>query len=286
MPKKKISRKVQRTLLLSQVSFESFFSVSDNLDQLTTSVFQLAGTLDQVWGLGLVQWQKLLQVSAIAMVMMVICVNLRMTDPRRIFFDTGDAGNDAWIWSASTQKRSTATSLKWSTGVGGSWFTRLGLDSETLLFGWEEFALIWKQPDNVSSVYTSGRKCNFQKKGCEAPQVKYELLMRIVIMIRMCLIGMGKLILVPFWVSSSLWTSTAGFGRTGTWRFLQQTFQAGDLCISDVFSNASNLERYFLNAFISEDGFLFLSGKHSGVEPENLAEPSRIITMERKLAGK
>jgi len=24
--------------------------------------------------------------------------------------------------------------------------------------------------DNVSSVYTSGRKCNFQKKGCEAPQ--------------------------------------------------------------------------------------------------------------------
>ena len=30
---------------------------------------------------------------------------------------------------------------------------------------------IFNETDNVSSVYTSGRKCNFQKKGCEAPQV-------------------------------------------------------------------------------------------------------------------
>ena len=27
-------------------------------------------------------------------------------------------------------------------------------------------------PDNISSVYTSGRKCNFQNKGCDAEHLQ------------------------------------------------------------------------------------------------------------------
>ena len=27
-------------------------------------------------------------------------------------------------------------------------------------------------PDNISSIYTSGRKCNFQNKGCDAPHLQ------------------------------------------------------------------------------------------------------------------
>ena len=158
MPKKEISRKVQRTPLLSQVSFESFFSVSDKLDQLTTSVYQLAGTLDQVWGLGLVQWQKLLQVSAIAMVIMVICVNLRMTDPRKFFWTQGTLhGPDKFQHSRGISSLCASHAQRCSIVVLGLLF---------LIFE------IFNETDNVSSVYTSGRKCNFQKKGCEAPQVR------------------------------------------------------------------------------------------------------------------
>lgn len=88
--------------------------------------------------------------------------------------DATFAGTDAWTWSVLIPRESTI-SLPPSC-VKVSWKAIIHIASSTKVFrfsrmrGWHDnFSIIL---DNVSSIWTSGRKCNFKGKGCDAEHLQ------------------------------------------------------------------------------------------------------------------
>ena len=109
--------------------------------------------------------------------------------------------------------------------------------------------LFWpnNQTDNVSSVYTSGRKCNFQKKGCEAPQVEqkntlhkyhdhYPQFQPVNIIKTLKHITIIATTIPSF----NLWISMDGSGLMATLRSLQQTYLAGGKMVKRYLLNSAS----------------------------------------------
>ena len=84
----------------------------------------------------------------------------------------------------------------------------------------------------------------------------------------MCFIGMGKFILVLFWSVPAREHQRLVLGG----RELEDSSNKHSKQVTAFqmfFPMLQTLKDILLNGFISEDGLFFLSGKHSGVEPEN-----------------